>query len=98
MGSAQEKRQAIAAIISKVKYRSTIERVEITDKITNLANVLPPNDLMMTSQQVKKMREAGMQIGAHTVSHPILARIDLAEARYEMAESKIFLENLLGDT
>jgi peptidoglycan/xylan/chitin deacetylase (PgdA/CDA1 family) len=97
VGSTLEKREAITAIISKVKYRSTIERVEITDSIANLANALPPNDLMMTTQQVRKMREAGMQIGAHTVSHPILASIDIAEARYEMAESKSFLEKLLGE-
>ena len=97
LGSGQEKSQAIGAIISKVKYRSTMERIEITDKIASFANAVPPNDLMMTTHQVRKMRKAGMQIGAHTVSHPILASIDLAEARNEMAESKFFLENLLGE-
>ena len=97
VGSDHEKREAIAAIISKVKYRSTIERVEITERIANLANALPPSDLMMTTQQLRNRREAGMLIGAHTVSHPILASIDLAEARSEMAESKIFLESLLGE-
>jgi peptidoglycan/xylan/chitin deacetylase (PgdA/CDA1 family) len=97
VGSDYEKREAIAAIISKVKYCLTIERVEITERIANLANALPPNDLMMTTQQVRKMREAGMQIGAHTISHPILASIDPAEARCEMAGSKNFLEKLLGE-
>lgn len=97
VGSDHEKCEAIAAIISKVKYRSTIERVEITERIANLANALPPNDLMMTTQQLRNMREAGMQIGAHTISHPILASIDPVEARCEMAESKTFLEKLLGE-
>lgn len=97
VGSEHEKREAIATIISKVKYRSTIERVDLTNKIANLANVLPPDNLMMTSQQVRNMREAGMQIGAHTVSHPILASIDITEARFEISESKTFLETLLGE-
>ena len=93
----QEKRVAIAAMIAKVKYRAIRERIEITSRIQSLAKASPSNDLMMTSRQVKEMREAGMQIGAHTVSHPILASIDLAEARYEMSESKTFLENLLRE-
>lgn len=97
VGTDYEKREAIAAIIGKIKYRAISERIELTSNISALAKVLPPTDLMMTSLQVMEMREAGMQIGAHTVSHPILASINLAEARYEMAESKIFLENLLGE-
>ena len=96
VGTYQEKREAIAAIIAKVKYRAIRERIEVTSRIATLANVSLPTDLMMSSRQVKEMLEAGMQIGAHTVSHPILASIDLAEARDEMSESKLFLENLLG--
>ena len=37
------------------------------------AKVEPPDDLMMTSDEVRTLRGAGMQIGAHTVTHPILA-------------------------
>ena len=43
------------------------------------------------------MRHAGMQIGAHTRSHPILARLDDGQARVEIKGSKDFLENLLGE-
>lgn len=97
VGTGHEKLVAIAAIIDKIKYRTIRERIELTNSIATLANVVPPTDLMMSSQQVNEMREAGMQIGAHTVSHPILASIDLAEARFEMSESKRFLESLLGE-
>jgi peptidoglycan/xylan/chitin deacetylase (PgdA/CDA1 family) len=97
VGSNHEKREAIAAVIAKVKYRSISERVELTNRIALLVNADLPADLMMTSQQVKEMREAGMQIGAHTVSHPILASVALAEVRREMHESKVFLEDLLGE-
>ena len=38
-----------------------------------------------------------MQIGAHTVSHPILARLSDEQARQEIGDSKIFLEKLLGE-
>ena len=55
-----------------------------------------PNDLMMRSDQVLALHRAGMQIGAHTVSHPILARLDDEPARGEIVASKQTLENLLG--
>lgn len=51
----------------------------------------------MSSQQVKAMRQAGMQIGAHTVSHPILARLTDEQTRDEIATSKTCLEQLLGE-
>ena len=52
---------------------------------------------MMTAHEVKAMRHAGMLIGAHTVSHPILARLTDEQARQEIEDSKIFLEQLLGE-
>jgi peptidoglycan/xylan/chitin deacetylase (PgdA/CDA1 family) len=42
---------------------------------------------MMTSAQVRALHAAGMQIGAHTVSHPILARLQDDDALEEMASS-----------
>ncbi len=50
---------------------------------------------MMTSDAVRTMRRAGMQIGAHTVTHPILARTDDADAEYEIVSSRQTLESLL---
>jgi peptidoglycan/xylan/chitin deacetylase (PgdA/CDA1 family) len=52
---------------------------------------------MMRSDQVRNLRRAGMQIGAHTVSHPILARLDEAQARDEIETGKGQLEDLLGE-
>jgi peptidoglycan/xylan/chitin deacetylase (PgdA/CDA1 family) len=38
-----------------------------------------------------------MEIGAHTITHPILTRLEAPEARREMANSKRDLESLLGE-
>jgi len=46
---------------------------------------------------VRAMRRAGMQIGAHTLTHPILARLDADSARAEIGGSKRFLEALLDE-
>jgi peptidoglycan/xylan/chitin deacetylase (PgdA/CDA1 family) len=92
-----EKAAAVGAIIGKIKYLPVGERLVATQGIADAAQVTPANDLMMTSAQVKAMRQAGMQIGAHTVSHPILARLSDEQARAEIKGSKDFLEQLLGE-
>lgn len=97
IGSPLEKRRAIATLIQQIKYRSVAQRIAITGHIAQLARVQPSHGLMMTSQEVKAMRRAGMQIGAHTVSHPILAGLSLEQAQQEIRESKYFLEQLLGE-
>ena len=88
---------AVAALIGHIKYRSVADRITLTEEIARLANVQLPRNLMMTSAEVKAIRQAGMQIGAHTVSHPILAKLTDAQARAEIGDSKRFLEELLGE-
>lgn len=95
--SLEDRKHAIGKLIDKIKYRPVADRVEITERIAILAEVAMPNDLMMTSDQVKAMRSAGMQIGAHTVSHPILARLNADECEREIQGSKDFLEQLLQE-
>ena len=97
VGSTAGKRAAIQAIIGQLKYLPVAERAALTTRIAAKAQVVPPTDLMMTSAEVKALRQAGMQIGAHTVSHPILARLDRAHAHREIVESKEVLEKLLGE-
>jgi peptidoglycan/xylan/chitin deacetylase (PgdA/CDA1 family) len=93
----EEKRHAIAAIIGQIKYLPVAQRQVLTGQIAACAGVRPPDDLMLTSQQVREMRQAGMQIGAHTRSHPILAKLDAHAAQVEISESRRFLEELLGE-
>ena len=96
IASDEQKREAIGAIIGQIKYLPVDRRAELTARIAHFAQASPPDDLMMTSAQVRDMFRAGMQIGAHTVSHPILARLELNLARKEIADSKMQLEELLG--
>ncbi len=47
--------------------------------------------------QAKEMRRAGMELGAHTYSHPNLARLRPAQLRGELTLSKEILEQRLGE-
>lgn len=51
---------------------------------------------LMTAADVKSLAAAGHEVGAHTVTHPSLPALPAEEVRYEVAESKRFLEELLG--
>jgi peptidoglycan/xylan/chitin deacetylase (PgdA/CDA1 family) len=90
-------RQAIISILNEVKYRDPLERLKAVDHITAVAGVNLPTDLMLTSEQVRSMRRAGMLIGAHTVTHPILARLNAEQAFREISDSKLFLESLIQE-
>jgi peptidoglycan/xylan/chitin deacetylase (PgdA/CDA1 family) len=96
-GNDQQKCKAINQIIAKIKYLPPLVRQNTSEEIVRLTETLLPNDLMMTSDQVRNMRNAGMQIGAHTVSHPILACTEESIALDEIVTSKADLEKLLGE-
>jgi peptidoglycan/xylan/chitin deacetylase (PgdA/CDA1 family) len=95
--STAARRATIDRIIGAIKYLEPMQRQAVVDAIAGRAETALPADLMMTSDQVRQMRRAGMQIGAHTVSHPILARLDRGAARREIETSKRMLEVLLGE-
>jgi len=50
----------------------------------------------MTWDQIRRMQEAGQSIGAHTVTHPVLARCNREQQRHEITESKRRIEEMLG--
>ncbi|MGH9805780.1 MAG: polysaccharide deacetylase family protein, partial [Terriglobia bacterium] len=88
---------AIDALIGHGKYLPAAERAAFAEGIAAKTALTLPSDLMMTSSQVQDLRRAGMQIGAHTVSHPMLTRLTLHDARDEIAASKAQLERMLGE-
>ncbi len=59
---------------------------------------LPPLEgrTLLTWGQVREWHRAGMAIGAHTLTHPDLTRIDGDRAEEEMVRSKQTLEDALG--
>ena len=54
-----------------------------------------PDDLMMKSEDVRTLRAAGMEVGCHTETHPILTRIDDGQVRAEIMASRERLQDLI---
>lgn len=91
-----ERRQLVHRVLGAAKYLEQSERQVLADQVAECAGVSLPDNLMMTSQQVRAMAAAGMQIGGHTVSHPILARLDDGSARREIAQGRADLQDIIG--
>ena len=97
LGSPEAIRRAIGSVVAGLKYRPLEQRSEATDYVARVAGCRLPEDLMMRSDDVRAMRRAGMLIGAHTVTHPILAQLATDSARQEILDSKQYLEGLLQE-
>ena len=91
-----QRQAAISTLLGALKYLPLDERLRQVAALCALVPVDLPNDLMMTSDQVRQLHRAGMGIGAHTVNHPIVARMDAAGARQEIADGKAALEAIIG--
>lgn len=88
-------RPAVAEIIvEKLKYLDMERRMVIAHRLLESVDAEPPQ-LMMTSAEVMGLRNAGMDIGAHTAAHPILAKLSDEEARREIDDGRRRLEELL---
>jgi len=85
---------AIDRILAAIKHLAPNVRAQHVDRLAALAPALP-RDLMMSDAQVCELASAGVTIGAHTVSHPILASLCGDEARSEIAASREYLQQLL---
>jgi peptidoglycan/xylan/chitin deacetylase (PgdA/CDA1 family) len=88
--------QLAGELISRLKYLSPVDRLAAARELLRRAGGVAPAHLMMTSEEVRGLHRAGMEIGGHTLTHPILARLPAEEAAREISAGKAALESLLG--
>lgn len=55
-----------------------------------------PQRRLLSAEQIKEMHRYGIQFGSHSRTHARLSRLPEASLRREVADSKHFLEDLLG--
>ncbi|MGH8501166.1 MAG: polysaccharide deacetylase family protein [Gammaproteobacteria bacterium] len=94
--SSSERRQAIEVLLKKLKYLPLAERDEMANRLAKTAAASLPDNLMMTASQVAALSGEGMEIGGHTLSHPILARLPAEQAEMEIVEGRRRLEEITG--
>jgi probable O-glycosylation ligase (exosortase A-associated) len=91
-----DRRRVVDELLPKVKYLGLAEREAFIARLAgSLAIRKLPDDLMMRSSQVIELHRAGMEIGGHTVRHPILRVIDDREAEAEVSDGRARLQELI---
>ncbi|MDN5752016.1 MAG: polysaccharide deacetylase family protein [Nitrosospira sp.] len=95
IGTLPQRRQAIHSVLGKLKYLPPDLRRSRVEAMCALIPVRLPTNLMMTSEQIRVLHNAGMEIGGHTANHPILARLENDAARAEIATGKEMLESII---
>lgn len=94
-------RQKVAdALTALAARRSAAWRDAFLEEVAAVAPDAPPRSgrpsYMMTPDHMIALHDAGMTIGAHTVTHPILSAQDDATTRAELADSRRLLEEVLN--
>lgn len=92
LGSPVQRGELAERVLRAVKHRSPVHRMAWVDDLAARLKASPPTTLMMTTTQVRQLSDAGMEVGAHTVSHPILKVLSPREAAAEIAQSAKVLE------
>src|SRR4051812_38163447 len=94
---------AIPALLDRVKALPGTQREDFLDRLgeTTGAGRAPAaaaaaDGQWMTWPMVRELLAAGMTVGGHTVSHPILARLDADVQRAEVVTCRARLEAELG--
>jgi peptidoglycan/xylan/chitin deacetylase (PgdA/CDA1 family) len=90
------RRQVAGTLLVQLKYLEPRERLDKAEALAAIVGAALPRDLMMSESQVRQLRALGMDVGAHSVTHPILAGIDEALARREIEGSRSRLEDIVG--
>jgi len=81
-------------IILESKHLPMAMRNSVVSELRNISGTKLRSDYMMSTEQVRYLAREGMDIGAHTVNHPILSKLSVDEAMQEIIDSKNQLTEL----
>jgi peptidoglycan/xylan/chitin deacetylase (PgdA/CDA1 family) len=94
--TAGQRRAVVDELLLQVKYLGFAQRDDFVARLARyIGSTKLPRDLMMRSEQVVQLHREGMEIGGHTVRHPILCSIADDEAEREIAQGRARLQSLV---
>lgn len=100
-GDRETNEQIMIDLIIMLREVDNHTRLDILNQLeqqySDTVNEIDKNlSAVLTWDQVREMSNNGISIGSHTVTHPILSRINSDELDYELAESKSVIEKQLN--
>jgi peptidoglycan/xylan/chitin deacetylase (PgdA/CDA1 family) len=91
-----DRKNLLNELNAHAKYLPPAERLALTERMAALAGGASADSLMLTPQMIQTMAAECFEIGAHTVSHPILTSLGDDAARHEIVQCKRDLEAITG--
>jgi peptidoglycan/xylan/chitin deacetylase (PgdA/CDA1 family) len=97
VGTVAQRQAAIGRLIPATKHLLPETREAWVAAIAKKAGAALLTDLMMRSDQVLSLHRQGMGVGAHTVTHPILATLSAQAIEREVLDGRNQLESIIGE-
>lgn len=95
-----DRQDAARVIIKRAKTMPDEEKEELIRRLSEQLDVEideSQHRTMMTWEQLREMSRDGIEIGAHSVNHPIFSNVDEGRLRHEVTQSKQMIEEHIGD-
>lgn len=94
--TAGDRVRLVSTLLPKVKYMPLTEREAVCRRVSELAGHAPEGQMLTRDQLARLAAGADVEIGAHSVTHPILKGLDEACLESEIRESRSQLEEIVG--
>lgn len=84
------------ALLGRLKYMQPNRRAALLDELAAADLTLPPPATALTWEQARAMAQSGVELGGHTVSHPILSALSLADQEAEIVRCRDRIAEEIG--
>lgn len=96
LASLVERKQTVDTLTETSKYLPPQARLDLIRRLEHMVGDNLEHGQMLTPEMVVSLDLAGIEIGAHTMTHPILTSLEDECARGEIEGSKKALEAIIG--
>jgi peptidoglycan/xylan/chitin deacetylase (PgdA/CDA1 family) len=93
-----DREDAVDKVLQAYKSEENADPTSFLRELREEAQVTLPDEgrRFLNWEEAREMRDAGMEIGAHTHTHPFLSRLSFASQQAELRESKAILDRNMG--
>jgi peptidoglycan/xylan/chitin deacetylase (PgdA/CDA1 family) len=92
----EARKQTLGRLTERSKYLPPAARAALVERLEAMVGDELAPGLMLTPENIRKLQASRIEIGAHTVTHPILTSLDDETARLEITAGKADLEEITG--
>ncbi len=95
---APDREIAIWEVLRHYKHRENLDGAAFIAHLRSEAACSVPQTgrRFLSWEEAGRMQEAGMTIGSHTISHPVLSQCSATDQQIELTQSKLQIERRLG--